>query len=212
MRLASWLCALRWVVHCGREPEIESSFLQADAYDGLLKSNIKLHFMSPSKPPLFRKVNTTAHGVHHARGGTFRDERNTKVQERSERLRQSMHSHRERGLDYTPLFKFLLSKVGQTWNDVYSEAVKRLDRPEPIFWLVALQEIERHRYVRVGESSYYSGMYVDAEGRLQIVDPSMGPSSLVPQCKCCTHTFNGIPFTRPFAGLRGTVEPGGDGA
>ena len=25
-----------------------------------------------------------------------------------------------------------------------------------------------------------------------------------------THTFNGIPFTRAFAGLRGTVEPGGD--
>ncbi|MBT2300346.1 hypothetical protein J7E70_07700 [Variovorax paradoxus] len=62
------------------------------------------------------------------------------------------------------------------------------------------------------ESSYYSGMHVDAEGLLQIVDPSMSPSSLVPQCKCCTHTFNGIPFTRPFAGLRGTVEPGGDGA
>lgn len=168
--------------------------------------------MSLNKPPLYRKVNTTAHGAHHARGGAYRDERNTKKQERDETARQSMHGHRNRGLDYTPLFKFLLSKVGKKWDDVYSEAVKRLDRPDPIFWLVARHEHERQQYVLIGESSYYSGLYVDSEGLLQLVDPAVGPASLVPQCRCCTHTFNGMPFTRSFTDLRGTVEAGGTGA
>lgn len=172
-----------------------------------LSFGVSPHSMLLKKPPLYRKVNTTAHGVHHPTGGDYRDERNAKVQLTSESTRQSMRGHRHRGLDYTPLFKFLLSKVGQRWDDVYSEASSRLDRTEPVFWLVAVHEHERQRYVRVGESSYYSGLYVDAEGFLQVVDPSLESSSLVPLCKCCTHTLNGIPFTRHFIGLRSIVEP-----
>ena len=109
-----------------------------------------------------------------------------------------MRGRQRRGLNYTPLFRFLLSKRGQPWNSIYSEAKARLDREEPIFWLVALPAHERQRYVRVGHSSYYSGMYVHDAGTLQLVDPSLSPASLVPSCKCCTHTFNGAPFTRPF--------------
>lgn len=168
--------------------------------------------MSPLKGPLYRKVNTTAHGVHHGHGGAYSDERNTKQHARSVGARQSMHGKRQRGLDYTPLFRFLLSKVGARWDDVYAEAVSRLDRAEPIFWLVALHEHERKPFVRVGESSYYSGMYVDGAGILQVVDPSVGASSLVPDCECCTHTFNGVRFTKPFAGLRQTVQPGDENA
>ena len=168
--------------------------------------------MSQLKKPLYRKVNTTAHGVHHGRGGAFSDERNTKEQARFGGARQSMHGKRQRGLDYTPLFKFLLSKVGMRWDDVYAEAVSRLDRAEPIFWLVALHEHERKPFVRVGQSSYYSGMYVDGAGVLQVIDPSVGASSLVPDCKCCTHTFNGVRFTQSFVGLRQTVQPGGENA
>lgn len=167
--------------------------------------------MFPRKAPLYRKVNTTAHGVHHAKGGNYRDQRNSKARGCSELPRETMHGRR-RGLDYTPLFKFLLANVGRKWNEVHAEAVSRLDRPDPIFWLVALREHQRRPYVLIGESSYFSGMYVDADGLLQLVDPSMGPSSLVPLCRCCTHTFNGLPFTRPFMGLRATVEPGGSGA
>jgi hypothetical protein len=106
-----------------------------------------------------------------------------------------MHGCKQRGLDYTPLFKFLLSKRGP-WNDVHAEATARLDRQEPIFWMVALEGHERRPYIRAGESSYYSGMYVDEAGILQLVDPSLGPSSLTPSCKCCTHTFNAVPCTR----------------
>jgi hypothetical protein len=169
--------------------------------------------LNPSqKQPLYRKVNTTAHGVHHVKGGDYRDVRSSRENEATEVSREPMTGRRKRGLDYTPLFRFLLSKSGQKWDAVYREAISRLDRSEPIFWLVALRENERERYVLQGESTFYSGMYVDAEGILQVVDPSLGPSSLVPSCKCCTHTFNGVPFTRPFAGLGKPLEPEGENA
>ncbi len=153
------------------------------------------------KEPLFRKVNTKAHGVHHGFGGEYRHERNTKVEKHSETVHRSMHGKKNRGLDYTPLFKFLLSKVGENWNSIYSEAVSRLDRSEPIFWLVALHEHERKEYVRVGESSFFSGLYVDKKGLLQLVNPDLGPKQMTPLCHCCTYTLNGKPFSK-----RPTIE------
>lgn len=156
------------------------------------------------KPPLFRKVNTRARGVHHHFGGDYRHQRNTKTELRSAAVRQGMHGNRRRGLDYTPLFKFLLSKVGQRWDDVYAEAASRLNWPEPIFWLVARHQHEQRDYVRIGEASYYSGLYIDEAGVLQVANPKLGPSSLPPLCACCTHTFNGIRFTQSF---RDTGEP-----
>jgi len=157
--------------------------------------------MNRLKAPLYRKENNTAHTVHPKLGGAYRDERNTKEQARSEAARQSIRGPERRGLNYTPLFKFLLSKVGQRWDDVHAEAVKRLDRPDPIFWLVARYEHERQPVVRAGESSLYSGMYVDAAGLLELVDPSLSAASFAPDCKCCTHTFNGVRFTKPFTDL-----------
>ena len=159
------------------------------------------------KEPLYRKVNTTAHRVHHGRGGDFSDDRNARATQGDEPVRSPMHGRRQLGLDYTPLFRFLISKVGAPWDGVYSEALARLDRPDPIFWLVARRPNERRRYVLVGESSYYNGLYVDDAGTLQLVDKVVGPSSLVPRCRCCTHTFNGTPFTRPFAGFYAPLDP-----
>lgn len=142
------------------------------------------------KEPLYRKVNTQTHGVRHGVGGDFRTGRGA----HPDASRGSMHGKRKGGLDYTPLFKFLLSKVGSEWDGVYSEAVARLDRPDPIFWLVARHEGERRDIVRIGESSYFSGLYVDEDGILRIVDPDLRPEKLTPSCTCCTHTFNGIRF------------------
>jgi hypothetical protein len=154
--------------------------------------------MHKDKEPLFRKENTKARGVHHNFGGDYRHERNTKAGKSSEATRQTMHGKKHRGLDYTPLFKFLLSKVGGQWDGIYSEAVARLDRPDPVFWLVAQREHERQGYVRVGESSYFSGLYVDADGRLQLVNPSLVPEQITPACRCCTHTLNGKVLPRRF--------------
>ena len=148
-----------------------------------------------NKEPLFRKVNTTAHGVHHRHGGDFSDARNTKAQRDFQGKHQSMHGKQHRGLDYTPLFRFLLSRVGQDWDSVYSDAVSRLDKPDPIFWLVARSGHERKECIRVGESTYFSGLYVDDEGVLRKVSPDLSVEDLHPLCSCCTHTFNGTPFT-----------------
>jgi hypothetical protein len=150
------------------------------------------------KSPLYRKVNTTAHGVHHRVGGDFRDQRMQMAMDQLVDLKQGMHGRQRRGLDYTPLFRFLLSKVGQEWDAIYSEAVSRLDRSEPILWLVARRQADEQDYVRTGESSYFSGLRVDPNGTLQIVNPKVDAGSLAPLCKCCAHTFNGVRFTRPF--------------
>lgn len=146
------------------------------------------------KEPLYRRVNTTAHGVRHNRGGDFRDSRT-----RDDRAgRGAMAKGKQRGLDYTPLFRFLLSKVGQDWDAVHSEAVARLDRPDPIFWLVARTEDDRKPFVRIGESSYYSGLYVDDDNRLALTAPDLANEDMRPGCACCTHTFNGVPFVRTY--------------
>ncbi|WP_431262635.1 hypothetical protein ACQ859_21240 [Roseateles chitinivorans] len=155
--------------------------------------------MNKPKPPLYRKENTTAHTMrdrHRARD--FGDTRNTKAEQMSDATRRPMHGKEQRGRDYTPLYRFLLSKVGQPWSEVHSEAVGRLDRPDPIFWMVALHEDDRKDYVCTGESSHFSGLYVDEAGLLQLVNPDVGPSTLAPTCRCCTHTFNGVPFTKTY--------------
>jgi hypothetical protein len=151
--------------------------------------------MRSEKNPLYRKVNTLARGVHHHFGGDARHERNIKGAKGSDATHGTMHGTKRRGLDYTPLFRFLLSKVGADWAEVHREAVSRLDQPAPIFWLVALHEHERRDVVRVGESTYYSGLYVDDDGKLQKVDPTFGPEHLTILCSCCTHTLNGIRVT-----------------
>ena len=142
---------------------------------------------------LYRKVNTRARGVHHDHGGDYRHGR------RSESP-LGMRSGVQRGRDYTPLFMFLLSRVGSVWNEVHSEAVGRLDRRDPIFWLVSLDRENADEVVLSGETSYYSGLFVDEDGLLQIVAPNITKDTLEPSCSCCTHTFNGIPFTKKCRG------------
>lgn len=149
------------------------------------------------KEPLYRRVNTLARGVYHRFGGDYSQSRHRKP-DRSATL-GSMRKGVRRGLDYTPLFRFLLSKVGQDWDAVHSEAVSRLDRAEPIFWLVALREGDKEAIVNFGESTYYSGLYVDENNVLAIVDPSLTVEQLAPRCSCCSHTFNGVPFTKAYS-------------
>ena len=149
--------------------------------------------MNKEKPKLYRKVNTKARGVHHHFGGDFKDSRNKK-RETLEQTKGTMFGKKERGLDYTPLFRFLLSKVGFNWDEVFSEAKSRLDKTEPIFWMVALTQDKKKDYIRAGESSYYSRLYVDDNAILQITNPNLKAINMEPFCSCCTHTFNGELF------------------
>lgn len=154
--------------------------------------------------PLYRRVNTTAHNVHHHEGGDFAEGRAKSKGE--EHLRESMSRGIRRGLDYTPLFRFLLGKVNLPWEDTYREAVRRLDREDPIWWLVAHQNAPHLPICRIGESSYYHGLYVDEEGILRLVAPAIGPESLLPYCTCCTHTLDGVQFTRPHVSLEEAIR------
>ena len=149
--------------------------------------------MNRPKKPLYRKVNTKARGVFHDFGGDFKHSRHKKRQTPAQ-TKGSMGAKKKRGLDYTPLFRFLLSKVGQPWDQVHSEAVSRLDKQDPIFWMVALSEDQKKDYVCIGETSYFSGLYVDKAGLLQRVNPGLTAKDLTPTCNCCTHTLNGKVF------------------
>jgi hypothetical protein len=100
------------------------------------------------------------------------------------------------GFDYTPLFRFLLSKVGHPWDQVFSEAKSRLDRPEPVFWIVALHKSDKEEYVRTDENSYYSGLCVDGAGLLQKVNLQLTPEQMEPFYDNCTHTFNGVVYAQ----------------
>lgn len=154
--------------------------------------------MRGKKEPLYRKVNTRTHRVYHNKGGRARWERNTKAAKNNEAMRGSMHPGGENGRDYTPLFRFLLSKVGQDWNAIHSEAVARLDKEEPIYWIVARTEDEKRATVGLAESTYFSGLYIDDNNCLAVVDPNLKVEDLEPSCSCCTHTFNGVPFVKKY--------------
>ncbi len=148
--------------------------------------------MNRAKQPLYRKCNKTAHGFHLPRpNGHFRHERNTQAMERFEGTHMAM-GETNIGFDYTPLFQFLLSKVGGIWDEIFSEAVSRLDKQEPVFWMVELDPRKMSRpIVRIGESSYYSKLTV-ADGVLVKIDPDAGPPAK--SNTCCTFTFNGRPY------------------
>ena len=160
--------------------------------DAPLLSNVRPP-KSMRKLPLYRSVNTRTHGVRHGTGTNYRHDRNTKTAKASDAPRGSMRSPRHRR-DYTPLFRFLVSRAGQKWDHVYSEVIGRLDTVEPIFWLVARTENEKRDYVRIGESSYFSGMFIDENGVLSFVNSALRAIDMQPSCSCCTHTLNGVRF------------------
>ncbi|SUO96280.1 hypothetical protein [Suttonella ornithocola] len=146
-----------------------------------------------NKKLLYRKVNTRTFNVRHDFGGEFKNERHAK-REHLTTSKGKMYCKKQRGLDYTPLYHFLLSKVGQKWDIIFSEAKSRLDRVEPIFHIVALNSLDKHDVVRVGESSYFSGLFVDEQGILQLCNPNLTAKDLSLFCNCCTHTLNGKIF------------------
>jgi hypothetical protein len=162
--------------------------------------------MKREKEPLYRKVNTKARGVHHNKGGDAKYDRNTK--KGFEKMKQGV----QRGLDYTPLYRFLLSKVGQDFDTVFSEAVSRLDKEDPIWHIVIRPEenltirIEPARYICSGESTFYSALYVDDNNVLQLVDPNLKNEDFAPGCTCCTHTFNGKPLLRKYINSENNTE------
>lgn len=91
--------------------------------------------------------------------------------------------------------KPLYRKVNTT---AHREAVGRIDKEEALYHLVFLKRKSAQEVVRTGESTYWSGLYVDDQGILRVVNLHINETSFPPSCKCCTHTFNGKVFTRVF--------------
>jgi hypothetical protein len=139
------------------------------------------------KEPLYRKENKSSLLTHYfvETGEDFRHDRNTKKMKEFKGDKKPMNSGKY-GYDYTPLMRFLISKVGKKWDDVFSEAVTRLNDTNPIFWLVELNP--ESKVVRVGESTYYHTLTVDENGILVFVDKN---ETIEPSCTCCTHTLDG---------------------
>jgi hypothetical protein len=107
--------------------------------------------------------------------------------DRKPQFKKGMNNH----FDYTPLFKFLHSKVGQKFDEVFSEAKSRLDKTEPIFWIVQ-KELDLERAIaRVGENSCYHTMYVDEQGLLQFVDKTAKLADELYSVWKYTRTLNG---------------------
>jgi hypothetical protein len=151
------------------------------------------------KEPLYRKENKLALNYRSTSPRVkYRHHRHLHKSNESEDLRCGIGGRKKNGMDYTPLYRFLLSRVGSDWDDVYAEAKARLDRTEPIFYLVALHEFQRKATVRCGDKSYYSGLYVDDDNMLRVVAPEITVDVLWPRCPCCTHSFNGQRFVNQF--------------
>ena len=154
---------------------------------------MRTHKLNKSRK-LYRSDNTTTRHYSINPGGEYRWGRNRKKAE-DELLakRETMHGRQKRGRDYTPLFYFLVKQIGQPWDKVFSEVCGRLDTTEPVFWLVALHEHQKRDLVRIGDSSFYPGLFVDGNGILQQVNPSITGKDVKVICRCCTHTYMGEP-------------------
>lgn len=111
-----------------------------------------------------------------------------------------MHRKHRHGRDYTPLFRFLLSRVGSAWAEVEREARSRLDDPDPITQMMRPSADGERPMFRTGESTYFSTLFVDGHGILRRVAPDLTAENLAPFCSCCTHTFNGERFGLPYEG------------
>lgn len=148
--------------------------------------------MNREKQPLYRKENKRALNFWRNRDKVrYRYERHSKKMDNFVGNYKPMHSTNN-DYDYTPLFKFLLSKVGQQWDDVFSEAVSRLNDRKPIFWMVDLHyEPGQRTIVAIGEGSCYSKLTV-VDGILVKADENATPDEK--GCTCCTHTFNGVVY------------------
>jgi hypothetical protein len=143
--------------------------------------------------PLYRKNNWRARGAHHPRGGDARHSRGTKNGV-SEKMSSKNH-----GFDYTPLFRFLFSRIGKEWSVTHSEAVSRLNDTEPISWMVVKEGSIQYDlgYFRT-ENSKYNTLFVDSNGILQKAKPELKNEDFFPSCGCCTHTFNGNPLNNKY--------------
>lgn len=136
--------------------------------------------MNKQPKPLYRKWNTRVLSPSYwlnLWGGDYRHER-SKHKNDFETTKLPMKKNRGAGYDYTPLYQYLRSHVGENWNDIYSKILPRLpDTKEgrEAWTIFVLQPGEKVRpLVRYGPRSMFSALYIDEKNLLQVVDPTVG--------------------------------------
>lgn len=148
--------------------------------------------------PLYRKVNRKSSyqcRCAEAKGGRFAWARHSKAMRQFDGrhlpMSRATSNYLSTGYDYTPLFRYLLSRVGDPWDDIYAYVKPRLNTTEPIWHIVSQPGIPASRgsFFCLGEGSYWSRLWIDDEGRLQRVDPTQANAE--PGCWCHTYSFNG---------------------
>jgi glutathione peroxidase-family protein len=121
---------------------------------------------------LIRKVNRKS---SFEKSQHYRYIRHTKAQLAFDGNFQPMKRSKKNGVNYHPLFQWLLSKVGQNWDKVYSEACKRVPQEfrETIFYMVNTHAIKKdgivvdskgqalHSTFRFGEARHFKQLYVN---------------------------------------------------
>jgi hypothetical protein len=125
------------------------------------------------KEKLYRKINKKSLSTKYyvKKGGEYSWKRSKVNCDLEYPMFESMKS-KKLGRDYTPLYRFLESKIDQVWNDIYSECVKRLDTTDPIWWVVVNSDLSiiKHNYnniVRIGQGSYCQRLYINKDGILK---------------------------------------------
>lgn len=161
--------------------------------------------------PLYRKVNTTTRGVkgrlHRRLDGGIKHERGVFT---NDKLKYKMKTGQQfHGLDFSPLYGFLRKNTGRSWDEVKSEALKRLPKEnyqDPFIGVVIeyddyidnKEKYDAYPAVCDFEASYHSLLYVDEDGILQYIDKTFTIDDVVLTCGCCTHSFNGKPIKRKY--------------
>lgn len=104
-------------------------------------------------------------------------------------IRKSLASKRWDDFDYTPLYNYLLTQIGEDFNVIHSYVQKRVNNINRIYDIIK-PSTYKLSYVRVSENAYYSALYIDEYNTLKKINPNFNIEHMYPFCSCCTHTFN----------------------
>ena len=163
------------------------------------------------KKPLYRKINKKTHNgwaSYTFRKERYRFERGKKQNYLPEHSPIKRSSSFTTGYDYSPLYHFLLTHVGQVWGPVFQECQYRLDKLSPMTYMVV--NVNEHGIVVDNhpdgvlpdffrcEDSYWSTLWVDEKGILQFVNKDFNLEDIVDTLKYPTKeftiTWNGRPI------------------
>ncbi|WP_210517747.1 hypothetical protein [Hymenobacter terricola] len=152
---------------------------------------------------LLSKMKTSGSKRKHMQNGSFADERHAKSELPFEELPQfesvkSTHKFYNGKINYGLLVRFLRGKIGNNWDDVYSEIISRipislLDYKHMIFWFVAdkinvidgkLWDAKTQKFIWTGGPyilRHYSEILLSPEFREFYVDPITNKLEHIPQ-------------------------------